>query len=51
MPIPYYCPICGAELTKVQITFPDGSTLWEWQCPEGDWFEPVNATTAEEPVA
>lgn len=44
--IPYFCPICGDILFKVQNTASDGTVWCEWQCPEGDWFEPTECDVA-----
>lgn len=41
MSIPNYCP-CGAELQLVKHTSQKGEVYWQEECPEGDYFNPVD---------
>ncbi|BCD89689.1 hypothetical protein PSm6_60960 [Pseudomonas solani] len=37
-----FCPICGDVLQLVQHTPAVLPVYWQWECPEGDWFEAAN---------
>jgi hypothetical protein len=34
-----YCPVCGDILFKVRYQPNTMPPFWQWECPEGDWFE------------
>lgn len=42
MAISKFCPICGDILQLVEHTANDETVYWQWECPEGDWYEPAD---------
>lgn len=56
MSIPKFCPICGEILVLVDHQMPDGTPYQQWECPEGDWYDPLSriapdATAEASPAA
>lgn len=46
-----FCPICSEILVLVDHQMPDGTPYQQWECPEGDWFDPAARAAAEAETA